>query len=96
MLALNYFLKAAYCFGKRNVATGNTCEFFRYVKGLGEKSLDLSCSLDECFVIVGKLIHTHYCYDIHKLLISLQNSLHLARYSVVLLTENFGGEDTAC
>ena len=62
---------------------------------LREEPLNLSCTVYKQLILIGKLVHTHNCDNIHQLVIALKNSLHLSCNGIVLLAENLGIEDTA-
>ena len=54
---------------------------------LGKESLDLSCTSNDDFIVVGKFFHTEDGDDILEFLVTLQNSLYAAGYFVVFFAE---------
>ena len=87
MLACKDFLEASDGFLQRNVSAGGAGELFSYEERLRQESLDLSCTSNDDFIVVGKFFHTEDGDDILEFLVTLQNSLYAAGYFVVFFAE---------
>ncbi len=70
-------------------------EFLGDKHGLAQEALDLTSASNQQFLVFAQLINTQDGNDVLQILVGLENLLDFAGGTVMLFTDNIGGEGTA-
>ena len=92
MLSVKDLAESADGFLDGNVSTLHACKLLGNGEGLGKESLNLSCTAYDELIFLRKLLHTHDCDYVLKLLIALKDRLNLACYLIMLNSHDLGSE----